>query len=221
MLGKVEITTFVGDFPLLHPVGGKGKDLAPHWQGAELKRGQWHLLLANWAGAHCAPQSRTTAARLPLWPDLILSAFPGASGAQCSHYHCSAHNKLGYICVHSLASLFNVGTSRGALQGGWWMVVSLATFYFQNSKTQPLKGAPPFFFFSAKPWTEAIFPSQEGCTWLCKIPGASPQNSHRGLQTSHRNTLFTHSPRAKQAPSETLPAPLCSESSKAWAQALK
>lgn len=46
-------------FPSSTGRGLPGKGPSPHWQGAELKRGQWHLLLASWAAAHHVPHSRT------------------------------------------------------------------------------------------------------------------------------------------------------------------
>lgn len=71
------------------------------------------------------------AARLPLWPALILSALPGASAAQGSLITMGLPTtNLDTFAVHSLFSELNVGMGRGALQGGWWMVVSLTTFYF-------------------------------------------------------------------------------------------
>lgn len=63
-----------------------------------------------------------------------------------SYYHRSAHNKLGYICIHSLASLFNVGMGRGAPQrcvnGGF-----ISHILFLNQQNSAFEGGPSFLFF--------------------------------------------------------------------------
>lgn len=74
-----------------------------------------------------------------------------------SYYHPSDHNKPGYICIHSLFSLFKERnrqkcTATRVVKGGF-----ISHVLFLNHQNSAFEGGPSFFFFSLNPGQKPSF----------------------------------------------------------------